>query len=420
MGRSIVPSMWGRIVGTVRVPEPESLTSTVNDRLRANIARLEPPRRSPGIDLARGLAVLGMFAAHLLAVTPLSWTAPDTWLGIVEGRSAITFATLAGVSLGLLTTSSSREALPADAAAPAGSGLERARESITTRAVLIWALGLFLLGLEVPVYVVLPAYGLLLWAGARMVGWSTRALFTAAGAAAVTGPFVVALINAGGPPAPGGFAEMVSFLLGWNYPFVVWIAFVAAGLGAGRFLAHGIARVWLLLGLGAGLAVVGYGLIGPVGNAVVDRYGEALQPGTRLWVLSVLQDFPHSSGVGEAIGSGGFALALVALCVLIGRTPLRWVAWPLRAVGSMPLTAYTAHLIAWWIWMMLAPGSGAQADSLSAFRAADPFWPMTLGIVSGCVAWTLLWGRGPLERLVHYLSETVGHLSGDAGRRPGP
>src|SRR5690606_26645416 len=56
--------------------------------------------REPGIDLARGLAVFGMFAAHLLVTAPcFSWSDPGTWTAAVHGNSSILFATLAGVSL---------------------------------------------------------------------------------------------------------------------------------------------------------------------------------------------------------------------------------------------------------------------------------------------------------------------------------
>ena len=56
---------------------------------------------------------------------------------------------------------------------------------------------------------------------------------------------------------------------------------------------------------------------------------------------------PHSSGLLEVIGSGGFALAVIGACLLLCRTVLTWVVLPLRAVGAMPLTAYTAQLLVW-------------------------------------------------------------------------
>ena len=43
----------------------------------------------------------------------------------------------------------------------------------------------------------------------------------------------------------------------------------------------------------------------------------------------------------------GFALAVIGVCILIGGTRLRWLFWPVRVLGAMPLTAYTAHLLVW-------------------------------------------------------------------------
>lgn len=369
----------------------------MSQRVRQNVARLESPGRIPGIDLARGLAILGMYVAHLTVVTPLEWSRPETWLGMVEGRSANLFATLAGVSLGLMGAGLRTRGAAHD-------GVRAQRSSIMIRAVLIWALGLLLLGFDVPVFVVLPAYGVLLLIGAFMVSWSTRALVITAAFTAAIAPYVVTLVDSGGPPASGSVGEFFSDMLGWNYPFVLWLAFVAAGIIGGRLIRRGIGSTVLLLGSGVALAVLGYAVLGPVGNQVVGRYGADLPIGSSLWLMSVFRDDPHSHGVGEAFGSGGLALAVLALCVLAGTTALRWLLWPVRVIGSMPLTAYTAHLLVWGIWIMVTPGVGSDIHRLHGFLALDPFWPITLGVTAGCIVWALIWGKGPLEQLVHVLS----------------
>ena len=61
-------------------------------------ARPEPDptgsgRRVGGLDVARGLAVLGMFGAHLGDTGELGWS-PSTWTALVDGRPSILFATL--------------------------------------------------------------------------------------------------------------------------------------------------------------------------------------------------------------------------------------------------------------------------------------------------------------------------------------
>ncbi|MCJ7826897.1 MAG: DUF1624 domain-containing protein, partial [Demequinaceae bacterium] len=57
--------------------------------------------RIVGIDAVRGIAILGMFAAHVRPLTPQG-TFEWGWLWVVDGRSAATFALLVGVSMTLL------------------------------------------------------------------------------------------------------------------------------------------------------------------------------------------------------------------------------------------------------------------------------------------------------------------------------
>lgn len=56
-------------------------TTPLRRRVTRNWHRLNNPSRIAGVDLARGLAVLGMLAAHLLWLGSLSWTEPSTWGG---------------------------------------------------------------------------------------------------------------------------------------------------------------------------------------------------------------------------------------------------------------------------------------------------------------------------------------------------
>lgn len=354
-----------------------------------DLARLEPPRRIPGIDLARALAVIGMFAAHLLTFDYLFWSEPATWRGVVDGRSSILFATLAGVSLAL--TASPRLGQPRD---------DRLRTDLrlAARAGLIWLLGLLLLLLGTPVYVILQAYGILFLIAILLRRLSDGALLCVALGTACLGPILVQLINTT-VPSDDLEAEPLFISLGWHYPFVGWVAFIAAGIMVGRFLRHVTARrAALAAGTGGLLALIGYGVIGPVGNRVADA---ATQP-TTAWSLAVLQDRPHSTGIGEMIGSGGFAIAVIGVCVLTTLTRLRWALWPLRAMGSMPLSAYAAHLLIWGLWLgITAGGLGVEGPGeADAFLELNPFWPLTVVMIIGCSLWALLIGRGPLETLL--------------------
>lgn len=348
--------------------------------------RLNGPQRIAGIDLARGLAVIGMLAAHLLWIPPLDLDNAATWSGIVEGRSSILFATLAGVSIGLVTGGTRPYR---------GMRMRVAQGRLVIRALLLWVLGILLIATGVPVYVILPAYAILFLLAVPLVALSARALFALAGALTVVMPVVVALIDRLPlwQTTPG---LLLSAALGWHYPFAVWIVFVIAGLGVAR---AGIRRVEVqlgMLGAGAVLAAIGYGLHAVAGVSAADQ-------GTTLWG-AVWTAQPHSSGVLEVIGSGGFALAVTGLCLLVCRTALTWVALPLRAVGAMPLTAYTAQLV---VWAVAAAAILGDPGDLAGFRNLDPFWPLTIGLVLACTLWALLIGRGPLEWLLDRLARLV-------------
>jgi uncharacterized membrane protein YeiB len=244
----------------------------------------------------------------------------------------------------------------------------------------------------VPVYVILPAYAILFLLALPLIGLGARMLFLLAGALALVMPFVQVLLDEL-PFWRTPWGELASVAVGWHYPFPVWLAFVLAGLGVAR---AGILRtrvqLWLVA-VGATLALIGYGADAATGAEPTS--------GASSFERAVWTAEPHSSGLLEVIGSGGFALAVIGLCVLACRTILTWVVLPLRAVGAMPLTAYTAQLVVWAIAATLLLG---DPGDLQGFRDAEPFWPMTIGLVVGCTAWALLIGRGPLEELVDRVS----------------
>ena len=161
--------------------------SGLTARIRSRLARLDGRGREPGVDLARGLAVFGMFAAHLLTTVPFDWAHPDTWTDLVNGRSSILFATLAGVSLALVTGRTDPLS---------GTALAWARARISLRAVCIWVIGYLLILLNTPVLVILPAYAILFLFALPLLRIPAAWLFAVAALIAVTMPFAVHAIDA--------------------------------------------------------------------------------------------------------------------------------------------------------------------------------------------------------------------------------
>lgn len=333
---------------------------------------LNGPRRLQGVDLARGLAVLGMFAAHLLALPPLDARDPSTWIDLANGRSSILFAVLAGVSIALISGGPE----------PLSGGARRlVRGRIAVRAGLLWLFGIGLILTGVPVYVILPAYAVLFLLALPLVQLRAGALWAIAGVLAVAMPWVQPILN--GIPlwhSPAG--ESLALVLGWHYPFPVWAAFLVAGMAAARSdLRQAGTQSALLLG-GAAAALLA---------TAADATFPAADDG---YFAAVWTPEAHSGGLLEVIGSGGFALATIGACLLLCRTPVSWLVLPLRAVGSMPLTAYVGQLVGWAVVALIVLGDTTQ---LGPFRALEPFWPFTIITIAACTAWALLLGRGPLE-----------------------
>ncbi|MGP3535176.1 heparan-alpha-glucosaminide N-acetyltransferase domain-containing protein [Microbacterium sp. RD1] len=358
----------------------------LNAALLTRWRRFDGPSRLGGIDLARGLAVVGMLAAHLVAIDDFALGDPATWIDVVNGRSSILFATLAGVSIALVT--GGRTPMR-------GSARGRASARLAVRAGGLWVLGILLVATGVPVYVILPAYAILFLLALPFLGMRPPLLFAIAAAVAVVMPFLQAVWDAS-PFWDTPEGASVGALIGWAYPFPLWIAFLLSGMAVGRTNLRSARVAFVLLLSGAALAAGGYGLAAWSGSSETD---EPLSLLAAVWTARA-----HSGGVLEVVGSGGFALAVIGASLLLCRTVLRWLVVPLRAVGAMPLTAYTAQLV---VWAVAAVAVFGTTEHLDAFRSLEPFWPMTLGITAACTLWVILVGRGPLEAAMAWLTRAV-------------
>ena len=327
-----------------------------------------------------------MLAAHLLTIEPLVSNRPETWIDIVNGRSSILFATLAGVSIALVT--GGRTPLRGGARAVASGRL-------ALRAGLLWVIGLLLITTGVPVFVILPAYAILFLLSLPFLGLRARSLFVLAVVLALVMPFVQASLDAA-PFWLTAEGEIAAAYVGWAYPFPTWIAFLLAGMALGRIDLRSLSVQGMLLAGGAAVATLASALAVTTGSdALTERTG---------YLAAVWTARAHSSGLLEVIGSGAFAIAVIAGSLLVCRTALRWVVVPLRAVGAMPLTAYTAQIL---IWAAVAASVLGDTSALFEFRELDPFWPITIGLVVGCTVWALLIGRGPLEGAIDRVTRWV-------------
>jgi uncharacterized membrane protein YeiB len=346
--------------------------------------------RIAGLDVARGLAVLGMFAAHMRLGEELR-PDPSTWWAVADGRSSILFATLAGISVALL----SGRTRPLE-----GLDLTRARLRIFVRALWVFAIGWLLEELDTFVAIILGVYAVLFVLVLPFLRWPVRRLLLLAGAIAVAGPPLLVVLGQVITAADQEQQELAFLLVTGYYPALLWLAFVLVGLAVGRLdLAATGVRKRLAVG-GAVAAVVGYG-----GGWLTTRFlargvpssgpevGFAFPVGE--WRGSWLTGAePHSGTTFEVIGSAGVALLVVSGClVLADRLP--GLLAPLGAVGALALSVYTGHIVVIWALLQVAPEAAQGFGTWLLFAA---------GALFGATLWRLLLGRGPLERLLTWTS----------------
>jgi uncharacterized membrane protein len=358
------------------------------------------PGRIAGLDVARGLAVLGMFAAHLRLGGDLG-PAPSTWWGVANGRPSILFATLAGVSVALLSGWTRR---------PEGTDLARARLRIFVRALWVFAIGWFLDALDTFVAVILGVYAVLFLLVLPFLRWPVRRLLVLAALVAVAGPPLLVVLgqgltSAGVADHPVAFLTVTGF-----YPALLWIAFVLVGLAVGRLdLGSPLVRRRLVIA-GAAAVVVGYGggwltttlLAGGRASAGPEA-GFGSSPGE--WRLSWLTGAePHSGTTFEMVGSTGVAVLVIVGCLVLAET-LPLLTAPVAAVGALALSVYTTHVVALWVLTDVSPASTRGFTTWAWFAVAA---------LLGAWPWRRAVGRGPLEWLLTWTSSRAAGVAPSA------
>ena len=211
-------------------------------------------RRVTGVDLARGLALLGMMAKHIFDDT--TEHGPTATGLIASGRSAATFALVAGISVAFL--SGGRRILHGGPRRAAAAGL-------AVRALMIGAIGLLLGYAGSGIELILAYYAVFFLLAIPLIGLPPRVLAALSVTFALAGPvLLVAAAGLGLPDSgtaeptfttlltdPGGL--LVQIFLTGDYPVVVYMAYLCAGLAIGRLdLRSRRLAVWLL---GGGLAL---------------------------------------------------------------------------------------------------------------------------------------------------------------------
>ncbi len=367
----------------------------------AGRAKTRGAGRLVGIDIVRGLAVLGMFAGHVG-----DWGSRDSngdgwWLLFVaDGRPSATFALLVGVSIALMLTGRSGSA-PLVGAPPANPPHTRLR--VVVRAGLVIALGYALIALHTPVAVILVSFGTMFALATIALRWPTRVLLALAALFAIGGPFLLRWLRPKISNTELYDFPVVESLWSFYYPGIVWMAYILVGLVVGRLaLSEKATRARLAL-YGGALAIAGYVIAPLLGGTSPLPNSTA---GTHWWLSAV----PHSRGPfsayapPEVLGNIGWTLLWLAVFLALAKR-FRQAFAPIAAIGSMALTIYVAHILVIWAIDRMSSRPGGhllvyEPNNISLVA----FWIVGL---SFAWVWKRNLGAGPLEKLMTAVSTWI-------------
>jgi hypothetical protein len=385
---------------TVRVPTGRPAPAPASPRRTTRLV---------GVDVARGLALLGMIAVHVFDEFDERGN-PSLTTVTAGGRSAALFALLAGLGLALLT--GGRRPVEGTSRAAAAAGL-------AVRALLVGSIGLLageLFGAATGVAVILPYYGMLFLLAIPLLGMRARNLAVLTAALVAVAPVVVlwtvadvgdADLDGGGNLTftalfddPGGF--LAALMVTGTYPVLIYLVYLAAGMALGRLdLSRGLVGAAVATG---GLALaVGSRLLselllfraGGVGELLDEESPPRREVNQLLWNSDESVDSwwyfvvpaPHSGTPFDLLNTLGSGMAVLGVALLVCRLGLVVrLLGPLAAAGSMTLTLYVGHLL------ILATGVIDEEVAL--------YVVMVAGVLGFGHLWRRNLGQGPLERMV--------------------
>ena len=312
-----------------------------------------------GVDVARGLALLGMIAVHIFDTLHSDGT-PSKTHQVLAGHALATFVLLAGVSLTFITKRSRAGFLLPDAAA------------LTTRALIITLIGLTVNSAVDPdIDVILPYYGLMFLLAIPLLRRKSPVLIGISIGLVLLAPLVVlASFNRGLPNDEPTLAALIHpvqlfspLLATGTYPIVAYMAFICVGMVIGRLdLSKRLVAVRLTVAgavLAAGswllstLILFQFGGLQHLQAAAPLKVSPQAAQNIILWEPNTVSSWwwlaeraPYTTTPFRMVHDLGIAMACLGLSLLITRSRLtRRSLGPLAAAGAMTLTLYTAHVI---------------------------------------------------------------------------
>lgn len=405
---------------------PQSIQQAANTAAEPAADRRLPGRkkiRLAGIDLARGLAMLGMIAVHSLEDGRDYHTPAWSYL-VSAGFASALFAVLAGVGVAFL--SGRKQVAPGRAAKGIAAGL-------ATRAAVIGMIGLLLGYTDIEwATVILPYYAVLFLVAIPVVFLPTRVIAGLTAVWLVVAPITSQLIRphlgvaidtqlSFGDLLTQPFNTVATLVFTGEFPAWTWAAYLLAGIVVGRCdLAKSttparLAATGFVLALASSIIswtlLDGYHGIRHLTPAT-DTYDltydlafglDGTTPTSTWWWLAA--NARHTGTPFDLATTIGVAIAVIGGCLLLfdavgprAARIVRRVCLPLVAIGSMSLTCYVAHI------------AFINSD-FDMYGPTEGYVVQLAAMAVAATAWRATAGRGPLEGLVNTLSSRARRMA---------
>ena len=335
--------------------------------------------------MARGLAMFAMTVVHFVAFfrdegEPLADAA-----SVFDGRAMPLFVMLGGIGVTFLTRSSSTP-----------------ERDLIIRAVMLFALGLFLTEYVDRIAIILQSYGLFFVVAAVLWRLPSGALLALVPTIIVSAMFTYQLL--GEPRVLTPFDEafsvegVESLVIDGFYPFFPIGAIFLFGMWLGRIDLRSERVAMLLASVGT---VVGAGVHFGA-NALVSTFNLQVDfggnRGDGMFHLTRLLDTEgHSEMTAWVLSILGSSSAVLGLCLLIAPR-LPWLSHPFATLGSMALTYYVWQA---WLTNVVPPTTETSlvVEWILVFAVYGSFLFLALiyriWLTTGPLEWVLRLGSGP-------------------------
>lgn len=371
-------------------------------------------QRLLGVDAARLLAILGMFAAHIFALYQAngdSGFSPTFTGSVASGRASVLFMVLAGLSLSLMHESLARK----------GFSYPKIYSVLARRALIIAGLGMLIGSVNERIAVILVHYGLLFlllplalrlpritiwvvsasWLIVMPILWRPLAA-TWLGQSLGHNPTYFDLLL----PAP----LLQDLLVTGYYPLMIWFGYGLLGICLARCNLHSQKTAASLSIIGTLVAVGTYVVgrvvslghaeqisqaVGTPSSTVPTLIAAGRLPGINLDPYLTNIDYlwlptGHSNSLLATLHAAGCAVAVIGLLLLV-IPHLGLLGRILAGAGRAPLTLYAGHIV-------LLP-------ALQYFLEPVVIWWILITVTAGFGIWLgLTKASGPLEFCVRVLS----------------